>query len=190
MFTTQDTLFVNRYRPLLKEAAIIWMGSLLFACCAHLSIPLPFSPVPLVTVNQCILLFAAMMGGRRGSLAVLTYLIQGAMGAPIFASALGTVGIARLVGPTGGYLMGYLLAAYVVGKAYEKYSPRSPTLRFALLNIGNAIIYTLGAIQLSHFVGGVSSVTLGILPFLPGDLLKTVIITGLYGKISSHLSAS
>ncbi len=151
-----------------------WVLLATFAIClsGHISIPLWFTPVPLALQNSCVLLLAALLGPRLGFAAVFAFLIQGAMGLPVF-SAGPTVGLARLVGPTGGYLLGYLVAAFVVGAIAERHK----SLRGAVcaLTVGNAIIYLLGASYLAKFVGLNKAFALGVAPFLVGDFFKTLI---------------
>src|SRR5436309_6749291 len=98
--------------PLLKDSALVVGGSLLMAVCAHVSVPLVFSPVPLTLQTFGVLLIALALGSKRGFAALALYLLEGGSGLPVFSPA-GPGGIAQLLGPTGGFLMAYPVAAFV-----------------------------------------------------------------------------
>ena len=100
----------------------------------------------------------------------MTYLALGVMGLPVFAG--GAFGLARLVGPTAGYLVGFLVAAFVVGLLSERGWDRNPWATAVSMIIGNGILYVTGMLWLSRFVGWQAVLTTGFLPFLPGDALK------------------
>jgi biotin transport system substrate-specific component len=120
---------------------------------------------------MAVLLVGALLGSRRGSLAVLVYIAQGLAGLPVFAG--GAAGPARLLGPTGGYLVGFVLAAYLVGLLAERGWDRRVGTTAAAMALGNVVIYAVGALWLAVFVGGlVPALTAGVLPFIPGDLVK------------------
>jgi biotin transport system substrate-specific component len=160
-----------RRSALLYDAALVLAGSLLIALSAQVAIPLPFSPVPVTGQTMAVLLVGALLGSRRGSLAVLVYIAQGLAGLPVFAG--GAAGPARLLGPTGGYLVGFVLAAYLVGLLAERGWDRRVGTTAAAMALGNVVIYAVGALWLAVFVGGlVPALTAGVLPFIPGDLVK------------------
>jgi len=112
----------------------------------------------------------ALLGRARGGLSVLLYLLEGAAGLPVFAG--GTAGLARLVGPTGGYLVGFVVAAAVVGFLAQRGWDRKVGSTALAMLVGNAFIYLFGLPWLAHFVGAEKAVSLGLLPFIPGDLVK------------------
>ncbi len=160
-----------RRSALLYDAALVLAGSLLIALSAQVAIPLPFSPVPVTGQTMAVLLVGALLGRRRGSLAVLVYIAQGLAGLPVFAG--GAAGPARLLGPTGGYLVGVVLGAYLVGLLAERGWDRRVGTTAAAMALGNVVIYAVGALWLAVFVGGlVPALTAGVLPFIPGDLVK------------------
>lgn len=159
----------------LKEITVILLASFIIALFAPIAIRLPFTPVPIGTQGHVVLLIGALLGSRRGSLAVLTYLLQGAMGLPIFAS--GNSGLLYLAGPTGGYLLGYVAAAFLTGLLIEQMQNRSAAKIFAALGAGNLVLYVFGLPWLSRFVGWHAAFTLGMLPFLIGDLFKLIIVS-------------
>jgi biotin transport system substrate-specific component len=117
-----QTLRARPQRALLSGAArniILVMGASLFvALCARITIPLPFTPVPLTVQNFGVLLVGLLLGSRRGFAALALYLAEGAMGLPVFSPA-GPGGIAQLLGPTGGFLLAYPLAAWLAGYVME-----------------------------------------------------------------------
>lgn len=158
-----------------RDFVLILMGSLFAALTAQIAVPLPFSPVPVTGQTLGVLLVGALLGSRHGALSLLTYLGEGALGLPVFAG--GTGGLARLAGPTGGYLMGFVAAAFLAGWLCQRgWDRRLPTAAMAML-LGNAIIYLFGLPWLAHFVGPDKVLALGLLPFIPGDLLKLVLAT-------------
>ena len=154
-----------------REAAIILLGSWLIALTAQVVIPLV--PVPVTGQTFGVLLISALLGRKRGVWTVLSYLTQGAMGLPFFAGATG--GIAKLVGPTGGYLFGFILAAYVVGWLSEKGWDRRFFSTIASMTIGNLVIYAFGVTWLSYFIGLNASLSAGLFPFIYGDILKILL---------------
>ncbi len=121
---------------------------------------------------MAVLLVGALLGRRRGSLAVLVYIAEGMAGLPVFAPG-GAVGPARLLGPTGGYLVGFVAAAYLVGLLAERGWDRRVSTTAAAMALGNLVIYTVGVLWLTVFVGSLSAaLAAGVLPFIPGDLVK------------------
>jgi biotin transport system substrate-specific component len=174
--TYADTLrpSVKGY-ALLYDVALVVGGSLFVALSAQLAIPLPFSPVPVTGQTLAVLLTGMLLGSRRGSLSLLTYLVEGGLGLPVFAG--GTAGLARLTGPTGGYLIGFLAAAFLVGMLAERGWDRRTGTTFLAILLGNAVIYAFGLPWLAHFVGGERVLALGVLPFIPGDLWKLLLAT-------------
>ena len=158
-----------------REVALILGGSLLIALSAQLQFILPFSPVPITGQTFTVLLLGALYGSKRGPATVMTYFALGVMGLPVFAG--GAFGVARLVGPTAGYLVGFLAAAFVVGLLSERGWDRKPWTTAASMIIGNGIIYMIGVLWLSRFVGWQAVLSTGFLPFLAGDALKIALAT-------------
>lgn len=155
----------------IKDLCLIIGSSLLIGLFAQIAIPLPFTPVPLSTQGTLILLLSAILGSKRAPAAVALFLTQGALGLPVF--AFGGAGIERFLGPRGGYLIGYLVASYVVGKIVEMTKEKTLLNAFTAMAVGNAVLFLFGAAWLSSFVGGLKpAILLGVVPFLLGDLLK------------------
>ncbi|MDP6771222.1 MAG: biotin transporter BioY, partial [Anaerolineales bacterium] len=134
--STTDMAMIPR---IVIEISLVITGSILIALASQFYFPLPFSPVPITGQTFAVLLLAALYGHNRGGLTVLTYLILGIAGRPVFAS--GTFGIATILGPTGGYLIGFLPAAYVVGFLSKYGWDRKAWSTSISMIIGNIIIY-------------------------------------------------
>ena len=158
-----------------REVVLILGGSLLIALVARLQFLLPFSPVPVTGQTFAVLLLGALYGSRRGPATVVAYLTLGAIGLPVFAA--GAAGLARFVGPTAGYLLGFVVAAFAVGSLCERGWDRRPWTAAASMIIGNLIIYATGILWLSRFVGWEAVLSAGVLPFLIGDALKIALAT-------------
>src|SRR5664279_6137127 len=107
-----------------KQAAIVITASLFVALCARVTVPLPFTPVPLTLQNFGVLAVGLLLGSRRGFAALTLYLVEGAFGMPVFSPSILGGGIAQILGPTGGFLMAYPLVAFVAGWIYEQTSRR------------------------------------------------------------------
>jgi len=160
---------------LATNLALIVAGSVLTALAARIAIPLPFSPVPITGQTFAVLLVGAALGSRRGAASMALYVAEGAAGLPVFAG--GTAGPGVLLGPTGGYLVGFIAAAFVTGWLAERGWDRRPLTTALAMVLGNVVIYLLGVSWLSLFVGVTKAPLLGMVPFLPGDLLKIVLAT-------------
>jgi len=157
----------------LKEAFIVVGASILISLFAQVSIPLPFTPVPITLQCHMILLIAAVLGSKRGALATMAYLTQGMLGLPVFAG--GKAGILCLAGPTGGYLVGYVAAAFLTGYLVERMKEKSSARVLLAMAAGNGLIYLTGISWLSTFVGWTSAFMLGVVPFIVGDMVKLFI---------------
>ena len=158
----------------LTDAVLVLLFSGLIAACAQVSIPLPFTPVPITGQTFAVLFTGAVLGSRRGTLAVLLYLAEGALGLPVFSA--GTAGAARFLGPTGGYLVAYPLAAGLVGWLAERGWDRRPRRAALAMLLGSLVILGLGVLWLAPFVGGLGPAFVqGVLPFVPGDVFKAVL---------------
>ncbi|WP_234555188.1 biotin transporter BioY [Thermus caliditerrae] len=167
-------------RTLARDLALALAGSLLVALAARISIPLPFTPVPLTGQTLAVLLVGAALGSRLGFLALLAYLAEGALGLPVFAG--GTGGLAKILGPTGGFLLAFPLAAGLVGLLVERFGlDRSFLGTLAAMLAGNALLYLVGLPWLAAWLMGAGKfggtgtlLAMGLLPFIPGDVVKAV----------------
>jgi len=138
---------------------------------AYIYIPLPFTPVPITLQTFFVILSGAILGPHEGFLSQLGYLSLGALGLPVFSGCRG--GIIHLIGPTGGYLWGFLLSSWIVGKLTHK-KKRNKFLLFIFFGCGILLIYLFGLLQLNLFIKKdlFTLFQLGILPFLLPDLIK------------------
>jgi biotin transport system substrate-specific component len=161
---------------LLREALLLLAGTVFLSLTARIQVPLPFSPVPLTGQTLGVLLIGALYGPRRGALCVLAYIGEGLAGLPVFAG--GRFGLSVLLGPTGGYIAGFVPAAFVAGFAGN--ARRPVALRFTTLLIASALVYVLGAPWLAFTLNRGLDVALmtGVLPFLLGDAIKSAIVAG------------
>ena len=166
--------------------AIIMGTSWIVAISAQITINLPFSPVPITGQTLAVLLAGLFLGKNLGAASIAAYLAQGAAGLPFFAG--GKYGLATLFGPTGGYLFGFLAAAYIVGMLSELRYQRSLFQASSTIIVGNVIIYIFGLVWLARFVGESQVLQLGLYPFLIGDLLKILLGIVLVGGSSAFLS--
>lgn len=157
-------------RKLIADVALIAGLSSFTALSAQVS--LWIGPVPITGQTFAVLLAGALLGSRRGALSMLTYLGIGLSGLPFWFALGGPPGVARLIGPTGGYLIGFIPAAFVVGWLAEKgWTRRIWTTALAML-IGCAVYYAVGLPWLACFVPADKVFAVGLYPFIIGDLLK------------------
>ena len=157
----------------LRDVLLVVGASLVTAVAAQIAIPLPFSPVPLTGQTFAVLLSGALLGPRRAFLSQALYLLEGGAGLPFFAGGAG--GASILLGATGGYLLAFPLAALVTGAlARAGWDRRFSTMLAAML-LGSVVIFGFGLAGLSRFVPTNRLLSLGLLPFLPGDLVKATL---------------
>jgi biotin transport system substrate-specific component len=166
-------------------SANLWTGvqvlSVLFvavltAAAAQLSFPLPFTPVPFTIQPMIVLIGAAALGAPLGALSQILYLTLGLAGLPVFAFAPELPqGFARLMGPTGGYLMAYPLAAFVTGLLAERGFDRHYLTSILAMAVGLSIIFAGGVAWLWRFAGLDTALATGLFPFILVDLIKIVV---------------
>lgn len=173
--TLADT--ISPSTGLMHDAVSVIVASLFIAVCAQVQIPLPFTPVPLSGGTLGVLYAGALLGSRRGAVAVLLYLLEGSAGLPFFSG--GAAGFIHLLGPTGGYLVGFPVGAFMTGLLAERGWDRTPGRAFLAMLAGSVPIFALGLIGLSRFVPAETLLAQGLWPFLPGDLLKSAASAGL-----------
>ena len=156
----------------LADLALILLGSLVVAAAAQISIHLELVPVTGQTFG--VLLVGMALGSRRGALALAAYLAEGVAGLPVFAEA--KFGLVTVQGPTGGYLLGFIAAAWLVGLLAERGFDRSLFTTLAAMAAGSALIYVCGVVWLQPFVGSLQdTLAVGVYPFLIGDAIKAVL---------------
>lgn len=149
-------------------------------------ITVPLSPVPITLQTFFTYLAGAILGSHLGALSQAIYVLLGGIGLPIFAG--GKAGFGVLIGPTGGYLVGFIAGAFVIGKLVEIKENPSFAWILASIIVGTAAIYVLGVIQLSLWLGTSieAAISLGILPFLVGDSVKMLMASSAALKIRRY----
>jgi biotin transport system substrate-specific component len=160
--------------PALRAIALAVIGSILLTLSAKIQVP--FWPVPMTMQTFVVLVLGVAYGWRLAGATVLLYLAQGALGLPVFA---GGGGPAYMAGPTGGYLVGFLLAAVAVGWLAERGWARSWTSTLAAMLIGTAIIFACGIGWLSTLIGLPKAIDVGLKPFLLSEAVKIALATAL-----------
>ena len=150
--------------------------AVLTAAAAQLSFPLPFTPVPFTIQPMIVLIGAAALGAPLGALSQILYLMLGAVGMPVFAfSPELPQGFARLIGPTGGYLMAYPVAAFVTGLLAERGFDRRYVTSILAMGVGLSIIFAGGVAWLSRLTGVETALATGLYPFIVVDVIKIVL---------------
>ncbi|WP_210528978.1 biotin transporter BioY [Rubellimicrobium arenae] len=157
-------------RPWLSKAALVLGASWLLAASAHVAVPMV--PVPMTLQTLALLLVAGGLGRRLGTAAVIAYLGQGALGLPVFA---GGGGPAYMTGPTGGFLLGFLLAAMLIGWAVDRGAARHWLPLVGALAVGHALVFVPGVLWLATFTGLPGAWATGAAPFLLGSAVKTAL---------------
>lgn len=162
-----------------KNMAVIGLMTAVICTAAPFSIPIPISPVPISLTNFIIFIAVYVLGMRSASICVVLYLILGTAGLPVFSSFSG--GLAKLAGPTGGYLAGFVLLALIQGFVLERFPGKKYGAVPGMI-IGMAVCYALGTTWLAWQTGQsfAAALTIGVLPYLPADAVKIIIaaITG------------
>lgn len=164
------------------DAVRILGANILLVLCAHIAIPLPWTPVPITGQTFGVLLVAVLLGSGRATITLVIYLLEGMAGLPVFAP-IGAPALARFLGPTAGYLFAYPPAAFVTGWLVEgdagvRFLRLAGTRLVGALLCGEAVIFAGGCAWLAVGVGlGWSrSVAAGLWPFLPGEIVKMLLI--------------
>jgi biotin transport system substrate-specific component len=160
----------DKVHGIVYDLLIIICGSLLVGISAKIRVYLPFSPVPVTGQTFVVLMLGALFGSYRGALTMLAYLVEGVLGLPVFT---GITGAAALFGPTGGYLVGFVVAAYIVGRLAEMGWDRRAWTAVAAMLIGDAVLLAFGFVWLTLLLADVKTAFIaGLVVFVPGDILK------------------
>ena len=165
------------FLPAIRVAAVLFV-TVLTIVAAQVSVPLPFTPVPFTLQPMVVLLGGAALGARLGMSAQILYLAIGIAGLPVFAaSPILPQGFGRLLGPTGGYLMSYPLAAFVTGYLAQRGLDRRYLTSVIAMVAGLAIVFTCGVLWLAFgaHVGLAGAVRTGLIPFIPADIVKVLL---------------
>lgn len=165
------------------EAALVVGASLFVALCARVTVPLPFTPVPLTLQNFAVLLVGLLLGSRRGAIALALYLTEGALGLPVFNPA-GLGGIAQVLGPTGGYLMAYPLVAFVSGWIAERGARSFRRVAVAAM-AGEVVLFAGGLAWLTLWTHGSwwQAAHFGLYPFVFAEVAKVMAAAGLAARL-------
>ena len=166
---SQSAAETNRFA--LRDLAFIGLFSVLIAVCSWITIP---GPVPFTLQTFGIFCALGMLGGKRGTCSILVYILLGIIGIPVFSGFTG--GPAKLAGPTGGYLIGFIFIALIAGFFIDRF-PKKYYLHFIGMVLGTAVCYLFGTIWLCYQLklGFVAGLWAGVIPYLPGDAAKIII---------------
>jgi biotin transport system substrate-specific component len=157
-----------------RDVALVVAGALLTALCAQIAIYLPGDPVPLTGQTFAVLLCGAGLGAYRGASAMLLYLGLGLIGVPVYAD--GESGVSVVWGATGGYLIGFIFCAYIVGKLAERRADRTPWKALPAFALGSVVVYAIGVpwLAVAADISLLRAFELGVVPFIPGAIVKAV----------------
>jgi biotin transport system substrate-specific component len=174
---TQVVSSRNRAFEIATQIAVVVSASLFVALCARIYIPLPGTPVPLTVQNLGVLLVGLALGSRRGFAALALYLVEGAMGIPVF-SPHGLGGIAQILGPTGGYLIAYPFVAALTGYIFERGKPTFARAAFASL-AGEVLLFTFGISWLYILTHSLArALSFGLYWFISAEVIKIMLAAG------------
>jgi biotin transport system substrate-specific component len=179
----------TRSLEIAKQLAIVIAASLFVALCARVTVPLPFTPVPLTLQNFGVLAVGLLLGSRRGFAALALYLVEGAFGLPVFSPAILGSGIAHLLGPTGGFLMAYPLVAFVAGYLYERSSGR---FAWAVLSsmAAELVLFASGLSWLAVITHSISlAIRYGLYWFIFAEVIKVLMAGGVATRWHQRRSA-
>lgn len=164
---------------LLTDALLIVGGALFLALCAQISFQLPFTPVPITLQTFGVLLLGASYGAWRGAATTALYLLMGVVGLPVFADQ--SHGLDVVLGATGGYLIGFVVASAFVGWLAQRQWDRRFSSATAAILTGTVIIYAIGLpwLMIDQNLSWATTMEFGLYPFVPGDLLKLYLVAAL-----------
>ena len=184
---TQVLVRPSRAAEWAKQVAIVVGASLFVALCARVTVPLPFTPIPLTLQNFGVLLVGLLLGSRRGFAALAVYLMEGATGMPVFNPA-GPGGIAQILGPTGGFLMAYPAVAFVAGWVYERSSRRFTWA--ALSGIAAELVLFAGGLGwLAYWTHSIAlALKYGLYWFVFAEVIKILMAAGFAARWNKNLT--
>ena len=171
---TSGTVAVDNQKIRTKQMVLIALMTSVTCVLGPLSIPLPFSPVPISLTNFAIFLAIFVLGMKSGTISFIIYLLLGAIGVPVFSSFRG--GLQVLAGPTGGYLIGFIFLALIMGFALEHFDRKLVPTIIGMI-IGMAVCYAFGTVWLAKLLSlsFKEGLMMGVIPYLPGDAAKIII---------------
>lgn len=172
--TLSSAVWPGSSQRVLRGVVLALAGAALLTLSAKVKVP--FYPVPMTMQTFAVLVLGAAYGWRLGAATVLLYLAQGAIGLPVFADTPEKgLGLAYMMGPTGGYLLGFVAAAAIVGWLAERGFDRAPARLFAVMALGHVVIFACGLAWLSALIGFDRAWALGVAPFYLATVLKTAL---------------
>jgi biotin transport system substrate-specific component len=179
-------------REAAKQVAIVVTATAFVALCARVTVPLPFTPVPLTLQNFGVLTVGLLLGSRRGFAALTLYLVEGACGLPVFSSAILGSGITHILGPTGGFLMAYPLVAFIAGWIYERTS-QSSVHRFSCAALSSlvaeVVLFAGGLSWLAILTHSVSlAIRYGLYWFIFAEVIKILMASAVAARWHKNLS--
>lgn len=165
---------INAQTARTKKIVLIGLMTAVTCILGPLSIPLPFSPVPISLTNFAIFLAVFILGMKDATISFIIYLLLGAVGVPVFSAFSG--GLGKLVGPTGGYLFGFIFLALIMGFFMEHFDRKIVPTIIGMI-IGMAVCYIFGTVWLAKLMSLSfnEALALGVLPYLAGDVAKIII---------------
>ena len=171
---TSGTVAVDNQKIRTKQMVLIALMTAVTCVLGPLSIPLPFSPVPISLTNFAIFLAIFVLGMKSGTISFIIYLLLGAVGVPVFSSFRG--GLQVLAGPTGGYLIGFIFLALIMGFALDHFDRKLVPTIIGMI-IGMAVCDTFGTVWLAKLLSlsFKEGLMMGVIPYLPGDAAKIII---------------
>lgn len=171
---TSGTVAVDNQKIKTKQMVLIALMTAVTCVLGPLSIPLPFSPVPISLTNFAIFLAIFVLGMKNGTISFIIYLLLGAVGVPVFSSFRG--GFQVLAGPTGGYLIGFIFLALIMGFALDHFDRKLLPTIIGMI-IGMVVCYAFGTVWLAKLLSlsFKEGLMMGVIPYLPGDAAKIII---------------
>ncbi|MCY6380137.1 biotin transporter BioY [Hoeflea prorocentri] len=185
--TLYATLSAGRSHTLLRDLVTVVFASILLAVSAKIAVP--FFPVPMTMQTLVVVGLGLALGSRLAVMAVGLYLLEGALGLPVFTGTPERgIGVAYMMGPTGGFLLGFLFAAGITGWLAERGWDRNVVFAFLAALIGAAIIYVPGLLWLGGLIGWDKPVLeFGFYPFILGDVFKAALAAAIFPAVWSFL---
>ncbi len=168
-----------------KDLVLIALFAALTAICSQISVPLPFTPVPINLATAAVMLSGLMLKGLKGAFSQLVFIVLGAIGLPVFSAFSG--GLGWLLGPTGGYIFGYFFMALSIGLILSKKDTK-PIIIVAMV-VGTLVCYILGSIWFMYLTQNnlASTLMLCVVPFLIGDIVKIIVCFLIYLKLRVYV---
>ena len=170
----------ERVSPRVRDAGLVLAGTALLVLGSRIAVPLPGNPVPFTLQTLAVLLAGGALGLRRGALASALFLVLGVAGLPVFAESRS--GLAVVTGATGGYLVGFVVAATLVGRLAELGWDRRLGVSVGMNLLGTAVIYVVGVpwLAVAAHLEPLRAIDLGLAPFLAGDVVKLLVAAGAF----------